>query len=135
MQKRKAVVSLTSLALLLLLFISLFFIFYVKYETDLIKSENLILKTQTYYDMLSFRTQLVQTLSTINSTTSFDSKYDSKYILYLSGNNIRFQKDLGKEIIDINTSFFNLNFCSQTNLSRISDYFFTYNGTCILISS
>lgn len=132
MYKRKAIVSLNILALLLFLFLLLFSFFLINYNLKAEQAEDLILKKELLVENINFKTQLIQILSTTNSTTTIKQNlYYPNFEVFLENSKIIFQTQASSDIEREIQSLYGARFCQPYNTSLVVDNTFLFNGTCI----
>ena len=135
-KQKKAVVSLNTYALLLLLYLAIFLVSYSFYYDS--KQESLISlkEKECLNSALSFRYTILDTIKYPNSTLIYVNNYESDNIKFnLTNNTISVRQELDAGLAEINVSSLGISFCSDYSFTESQNIVITYNGTCVSITN
>jgi len=133
-KRKKALVGLTTYSLILILMIVLLISSISFYDTS---KEDILLKNkkqEILNSILTFRSDLINIISTNNSNLTYINSYDVESIIIYLENTSIIGEDLSlNEKVKINITSLGIGFCSSYNFSSNINVTFTYNGTCIFM--
>lgn len=129
---RRGVVSISTFSFVILILIAIL-IFSYDFYTD---SKDISLKQIKEQELLnsiaSFRAELIQLSSNVNSTINYTNNLDSvDIVLNLNDDIISAKQEMSNEYIILNMSTLGLSFCSSANVSPSFEIVAHYNGSCI----
>lgn len=136
MFKRKAIVSLNTFTLLLILYLLIFIASYSFYHESKQDSELKLKELECLNSALSFRSEIIQILKYPNSTLIYINNYKNDNILIkITNTSITSKQELNFAVAEINISTLGINFCSQYNFTESENILISYNGSCVFITN
>lgn len=136
LKQKKAIVSLNTYALLLLLYLAVFLVsysFFYDSKQDSIISLN---ERECLNSALSFRSTIIDTIKYPNSTLIYINNYKSDNIKFnITNNTISARQELDSGLAEINISSLGISFCSDYSFTESQNTLITYNGSCVSINN
>jgi len=136
LKQKKAIVSLNTYALLLLVYLAIFLASYSFFYDSKLDSLTELKQKECLNSALSFRSNLIDAIKYPNSTLIYVNNYESDNIEFnITNNTISVKQELDSGLAEKNISSFGISFCSNYSFTESQNIVISYNGSCVSISN
>lgn len=136
MSNRKGVASLAAFSLILLLLFGVFLLAFTYYNNSKEDISEKNIELELLNTALSFRSDLIQLSYGENTSMNYTNGLDSQAtLIFLNNSLITAQRTTRSSLIEVNVSSLGLDFCSEYNFTPRINTTFTFDGTCISMST